>query len=146
MANRFNKINSLKYPIHVVPAHRKITAEDKEWELHGTGVIKKLNQIKEHLIGQENQREKFNLINSFVCEILGNPAAKLEIPYGDTATPAEWGQYNDVTTYSKNNKEHAIDKVKVARILVAQSTDFLQLDLEQKVNELVSFIRQANGY
>lgn len=81
LALKFNKLSSFNYPVHIVLAYRKITAEEKDWTLDGIGLIKKLNQLKEPLVGKESDREKFNQINSFVQEILGDSAAKLDIPH-----------------------------------------------------------------
>lgn len=81
LAATFNLLNKFSYSVHIVPSFRKITAEDKDWNLEGIGLIKKLNQLKEPLVGKETEREKFNQINSFVQEILGDSTAKLDIPY-----------------------------------------------------------------
>lgn len=81
LALKFNKLASFDYPIHIVPAYRRISAEDREWSIEGSGLIKKLNQLKEPLLGAESERKKFSQITAFVQEVLGDSSAQLEIPH-----------------------------------------------------------------
>lgn len=81
LAVKFDILNQIQLPVFVVPAYRRITNDNAEWQLQGLGLIKKLNQLKEPLIGGEAERVKFYQIASFVREILADPTAKLDIPH-----------------------------------------------------------------
>ncbi len=81
LALKFDKLSNFDYPIHIIPAFRRISAEDREWSIEGSGLIKKLNQLKEPLLGAEAERKKFNQITAFVREVLGDSSAQLEIPH-----------------------------------------------------------------
>lgn len=67
--------------VQVIPAYRKVTADETSWELSGAGLVRKLNQLEHPKIGYEQDRERFELINTFVRDILGERSARLEIPY-----------------------------------------------------------------
>ncbi len=58
----------------------------------------------------------------------------------------EMGDYdNCLLIKSKKGKEASANKVKVAREVVKEQTNLDILDLKEKVNQLIEFIRQANG-
>jgi predicted ATPase len=54
-------------------------------------------------------------------------------------------EFDDVTKYVKNGKEQNIDKIRMAKEIAAQPADFSVLDLAKKLDEIILFIRSANG-
>lgn len=65
--------------------------------------------------------------------------------HGNKAVLKEYGQYRVITKYEKSGRECSIDKVAIARELSKEETDFSVLDLDKKVEELVSFIIKSNS-
>lgn len=54
-------------------------------------------------------------------------------------------EYDDVTKYVKNGKEQIIDKIAIAKDVATYPADFTVLDLAKKIDEVILFIRGANG-
>ncbi len=55
------------------------------------------------------------------------------------------GQFNSLLNMKKNGKDISPKKFEIAKRVVESEPDFSILDLEQKVNELVAFVRDRNG-
>jgi hypothetical protein len=55
------------------------------------------------------------------------------------------GRYRNCLTYGPKGKRVTVDKVKVASTVTASPADLAVLDLNEKLQRLVEFIRKANG-
>jgi predicted ATP-dependent endonuclease of OLD family len=78
---QFDVLSRFNYQKYFIPAFRQITNENSEWELSGKGLIKKFNELKNPVVGKEEDRKKYDQINRFLQDILGDKDAKLDIPY-----------------------------------------------------------------
>lgn len=68
--------------IELIPAIRKIgEAGSEASDFSGEGIINRLAKIQNPLLTEQVQKEKFNLINTFVQNVLENATAQLEIPH-----------------------------------------------------------------
>jgi AAA15 family ATPase/GTPase len=81
LAKKFNIIGQYKFDVQCIDCYRKITAIDVNWMLNGSGLISKLNEMKEPVLGKEADRKKYDDINTFVKEILNKTDAFLDIPH-----------------------------------------------------------------
>ncbi|MCO4756180.1 MAG: ATP-binding protein [Bacteriovoracaceae bacterium] len=83
-------INALKFipvpnsapNVEVIPAIRKIgAAGTKASDYSGEGIIEKLAQIQNPSFLKQEDKDKFDSINTFLKEVLENSSAMIEIPY-----------------------------------------------------------------
>lgn len=65
--------------------------------------------------------------------------------HGSECSVANLLEFDDVTKYVKNGNEQSIDKIRIAKEIATQLADFTVLDLAKKMDELILFIRSANG-
>ena len=65
--------------------------------------------------------------------------------HGSECSVANLLEFDDVTKYVKNGNEQSIDKIRIAKEFATQLADFTVLDLAKKMDELILFIRSANG-
>ena len=85
---------------------------------------------------------KGNEIENYISEEqLGQAIHRL---YGAGVLPAEYGQYETVTTYTKNGDKKSFDKVNIAKAVTSNNANYTILDLNEKVEGLIQFIKQAN--
>ncbi|NQX63261.1 AAA family ATPase [Paenibacillus qinlingensis] len=64
--------------------------------------------------------------------------------HGDNILHPQYGVFNVVSTIQKNGKLISIDKISVAKRVTTKNTDYSVLDLNQKMDDLIRFIHQAN--
>ena len=57
----------------------------------------------------------------------------------------DFSQFNTITKVKINGKEKELDKIKLAKLITTKPPDWTRLDLETKVNELVTKIKKANN-
>lgn len=81
-------LNNLKYipssapEVEVIPAIRKIgTSGSQADDFSGEGIIERLAKIQNPPITDQQKKQQFNAINSFVQNVLENSSANIEIPY-----------------------------------------------------------------
>lgn len=68
--------------VEVIPAIRKIGLDGSEaTDYSGEGIIERLAKIQNPSFSNQEQKDKFHTINTFVQEVLENPSATIEIPY-----------------------------------------------------------------
>lgn len=68
--------------VEVIPAIRKIGLDGSEaTDFSGEGIIKRLAQIQNPLLSNQEDKKKFHKINTFLQDVLESPSAEIEIPH-----------------------------------------------------------------
>ncbi|WP_236783322.1 AAA family ATPase [Aliivibrio fischeri] len=68
--------------VEVIPAIRKVgNAGSEASDFSGEGIIERLAKIQNPPLTEQEEKQKFLAINSFVQEVLENKSAMIEIPY-----------------------------------------------------------------
>jgi putative ATP-dependent endonuclease of the OLD family len=76
-----NKFNDLIYIPHLRVIKEGHNLGDSNSTINGSNIISKMFEMQNPKIGEENSKEKFNLIQSFVKELINKEDLKIEIPH-----------------------------------------------------------------
>jgi hypothetical protein len=69
-------------PVRTVEAFRRITAGETSTEFYsGEGLVKGLQRLQNPTLDRQGDRAKFEAVNRFLQNVLGDPTARLNVPY-----------------------------------------------------------------
>ncbi|WP_321281428.1 AAA family ATPase [Marinifilum fragile] len=85
-SNKIKSIIKVEFSDLIYIPHLRVIQEghsfgDSNSSINGSNIISKMFAMQNPEIGQEKSREKFNLIQNFVRELINNPELKIEIPH-----------------------------------------------------------------
>ncbi|AZQ60246.1 hypothetical protein EJ994_16070 [Maribacter sp. MJ134] len=80
-----SKIQSTFEDLIYIP-HLRVIKEahsygDSNSSINGSNIISKMFEMQNPVIGDEKSKEKFNLIQTFVCDLINKPDLQIEIPH-----------------------------------------------------------------
>ncbi|WP_282127025.1 ATP-dependent nuclease [Marinifilum flexuosum] len=85
-SNKIKSIIKLEFRDLIYIPHLRVIQEghsfgDSNSSINGSNIISKMFAMQNPEIGQEKSRDKFNLIQNFVRELINKPKLKIEIPH-----------------------------------------------------------------